>query len=370
MPRLRPRGPMPKPSPSARPTTAPRLRAGSINPPGTPAPRARAGPSRRASTSGAPTRSSPLGWSRATIRSSPSPPPAPPLSRNSRARAAPRARPVRRGRRRTAGASRAISDSNSRPNRAPSSPTPRPIGTAQSIWSSSGGLKRSSPRANCGWPPRLLVRAARAAITIVGQIRRAAKEPARSSAMNSTPTSGVLKPAANPTPPAAAISSRSDSPASRAGQRRRRAIATAAPSCTTGPSRPSGSRARVAIAQRHRRSRVGPALISAALRSGSSRHTRVWGKPEPAPAGQRRLCSKSNRGIAARGASIRARLVGPQPPPKAGNLASSRPWARSIRLRGQQARPTRPPSRASCNSWTARAGSGPCRNQERNGGEA
>ena len=198
---------------------------------------------------------------------------------------------------------------------------------------------------NSGIPSRLLIRAAALHTTAAGQITEGWKRPVSSSNTNTVPIKGLLNPPAKPAPAPIAINEAELIPASRLGKRRRRAWATAAPTCTTGPSLPRGIRARLAALQRARRLTVAKGAISRGAWLGFSMLSRVWGMPEPAPRASLPDWSSSRRGITPIGARAIARVRSVQKSPlKPGNCCSSRSWAWSIRLRGQQARPTSRPS--------------------------
>ena len=170
--------------------------------------------------------------------------------------------------------------------------------------------------------------------------------------MKTTPIRGVLNPPARPAPAATANTSLALRPENRPGQRLRRAWATAAPTCTTGPSRPRGNRARLARLQRVSRSMVGVAPRSWGACSGSSTQATVWGMPDPFPRAKAPFCNSRSKGMTTRGARARPRARGVQPAElKAGIWCRIRSCQWSIRLRGQQARPTKTPRRMSEKIW-------------------
>ena len=164
--------------------------------------------------------------------------------------------------------------------------------------------------------------------------------------MKTTPIRGVLNPPARPAPAATANTSSGFRPRNRPGQRLRRAWATAAPTCTSGPSRPRGNRARLARLHRESRSTVGVAPSNWAPCSGSSTQATVWGMPDPFPRAKAPFCISRSKGITTRGARARPLARGVQPAElKAGSWRSSRSCQWSTRFRGQQARPTNTPRR-------------------------
>ena len=172
-----------------------------------------------------------------------------------------------------------------------------------------------------------------------------------SSKVNTAPIKGLLKPPAKPAPAPIAIKERSDNPESTAGKRSLSALATEAPTCTTGPSRPRGSSARLAAVQRLRRCTVGVRPSMALALVGSSRLSMVWGIPDPAPAFQRPACNHNSKGITSKGAMALARPPGCQARPvKPGRWCSHWACQPSTWLRGRQARPTARPKTASCTS--------------------
>ena len=139
------------------------------------------------------------------------------------------------------------------------------------------------PRVKSGVPARLLTRAAAEQTTTAGHSTAVWKRPVSSSTTNTAPISGLLKPPARPAPAPIAIRLWVLSLASKRGKRCRRPWATAAPNCTTGPSRPRGIRARLAADQMQSRATVAKGAIKAAACSGFSRLSIVWGMPEPEP---------------------------------------------------------------------------------------
>ena len=284
------------------------------------------------------------------ISASPSPPLPPPLSRASSASAAPSSRPQRIGSRITRSPSQRPQISSSRANRPPSSPPPRPTGTAQSSWVHSATSVGTIPSGNRGIPARLLTRAAAEQATRAGQIRPVLKRPVSSSITNRAPIKGLLKPPARPAPAPTASRAAGGALAGWLCWRCRRpsTSATAAPTCTTGPSRPRGSSARLATVQRLRRARVGLRLSSSSASSGRSRLAIVWGMPEPAPEASTPRCNQSSNGTTSSGAvAISSPCMLQEPPRKRGRWASSRSCQWSTRFRGQQASPTSAPSSSS-----------------------
>ena len=225
------------------------------------------------------------------------------------------ATPQRQGRRAIRGWSQPPASSRPLANAPPNRPPPTPTGRAQSSCCHSGISVGSIPRGNRGMPTRLLTRAAAEHTTRPGQIRLVRKLPVSSSTMNSTPISGLLKPPARPA--AAPIASREPGlirPA-RPGAQRCSVWATAAPTCTTGPSLPRGSRARLAALQRPTRATVGRRPSSSAAALGCSRLSMVWGIPDPAPLARMPFCRASIRGTTASGARAISRLGSCQEPP-------------------------------------------------------
>ena len=207
----------------------------------------------------------------------------PQLNRASTLSPAPRHSPVRSGRCRTIGAKRAVVQTSPRLKNPPTRPAAIPIGIASISCSFSGAYTLIRPKPKIGSPPRFENPAAATHTSKAGQIVTIEYSAVSSSSMNTTPSRGVLKPPARPAPPPMATICRSVRAGIQLGQRFCVARATAAPNCTTGPSRPRGNMAAVATDQRIPLCRVLLASIASGINDGSSSAFIVEGIPDPAP---------------------------------------------------------------------------------------